>query len=348
MKVKSVEIARKLNISKATVSLVLNGKPGVSEETREKVFRCMEELTAEKAMNTVETTKEHLSGMLSAEKIIMQIVVDNKLNIAINSEMDLWTDVYSLTEKALKRKGYSLVLFFANNEEEIEQAVMKANDPAVAGVILTATEMREDQLKPFRKIRKPMVVYDNEFGSEYSCFVIDGVAAIRNSIDYLVERGHKNIKYLSHSDDIYNFLQRRAGFRAGLRKNNLELKQDSMIPMGRCIDEIYKNMKKYLETSNELPDACIMENYQVSIGVMRAFREKHIHVPDDVSLIGFDELPSYLTGDFPLTTIKAVHRERAKVLVMFLEKEIQGKLDEKYKVLSNCTLIEGDSVKNRI
>lgn len=347
VKVKAVEIAKKLNISKATVSLALNNKPGVSEETREKVFKCMQELTHQTEQESV---LPEASGMIqSTKKMIKVIMVDNKLNVGINSEMDLWSDVYALIEREVKRLGYTFGITFINNykKDEIEQAVEEANDSTVAGVILEATEMQPEQLEPFRKIQKPLVIYDNDLGSDYNCVVIDGMTAIRDCVDYLRERGHKDIRYLANKEDIYNFRQRRSGYRAGLRKNNLELKEDSIIYIGKKIEEIYQNMKVYLETCSTLPDAFIMENYQVSIGVMRALREKRIHIPEDISLIGVDELPSYLTGDFLLTTVRVVHEERAKLLVMFLEQEIQGELHRKYKILSNCSLVEGKSVKVR-
>lgn len=366
VKVKAVEIAKKLNISKSTVSLALNNKPGVSEETREKIFRCMEEMsnpfgtamgsqTEGTSVQTEVSLSTRVVALSSAEtvqtvkRMIKIIVIDNELNIGINSEMDLWSDVYALIEKEVKRLGYTLgITFIKYNKEEIQQAVEEANDPVVAGVILEATEMQPEHLEPFRKIRKKMVIYDNDLGPDYNCVVIDGVAAARDSVDYLVERGNIEIGYLANTDDIYNFRQRRSGFRAGLRKHNLALKEDSMIYIGKRIEEVYQNMKRYLETSPELPDAFIMENYQVSIGVVRALKEKNIRIPEDISLIGIDELPSYLTGDIQLTTVSVVHEERAKILVLLLEQEIQEELHRKYKVLSNCSLIEGNSVKSKI
>ena len=344
---KAVEIAKKLNISKATVSLALNNKPGVSEETREKIFRCMEELNSQENAFDTEGKASSLTTLQTVKKMIKVIVVDNKLNVVINSEMDLWSDVYALIEKEVKRMGYTLGITFVNyyNKEEVMQAVKETEDPSVSGVILEATEMQPEQLEPFRKIQKPMVIYDNDLGPDYNCIVIDGVTAARDSVDYLVERGNTEIRYLANTENIYNFRQRRSGFRAGLRKHSLALKEDSIIYIGKKIEEVYTNMKAYLETSPSLPDAFVMENYQVSIGVVRALKEKGIRIPEDISLIGIDELPSYLTGDIQLTTVSVVHEERAKILVMLLEQEIQGELHKKYKVLSNCSLLEGDSVK---
>ena len=339
MKLKSVDIARKLNISKATVSLALNNKPGVSERTKERIFQCINEMNEESAEH-----KRLQPG--SSKQIIKMLVLNNKMGIIMDGEIDLWTPSFAVFDREIKRMGYTLGLTYVDNEEaEIQQVIRECNEPNVAGVILMATEMRQEQFEPFRQIKKPMVIHDNDLSKEYHCVAIDGVAGVRDAVDYLVSRGCRDIKYLGNTKDIYNFRQRRAGYRAGLRKNRLTLQDDSIVLMGDKINNVYENMKVYLE-SHRLPDAFIMENYQVSIGVLRAIRERNIAIPRDVSLIGVDELPSYLTGDLLLTTVKVEHAERAQVVMMFLEQEINGGISHKFKSYSNCELILGNSVRS--
>lgn len=336
MKVKSVEIAKKLNISKATVSLALNNKPGVSEKTREKVLRCLED------MNGAAMEQQTLPA---GKKMIKIIVVNNKLGVTLDYELDLWSDVLAVFDKESRRLGYTLGVTYVTPEaQDVEQVIRDANEENVAGIILDATEMRPEQFDPFRRIRKPMVIYDNDLSQEYHCVAIDNVSAVRETVNYLVGRGCREIRYLANKTDIYNFSQRRAGFRAGLRKNRLELYEDSIVMIGDRINNVYENMMKYLE-NHRLPDAFIMENYQVSLGVMHALREKGIAVPGDVSLVGIDEIPSYFTGDFLLTTVKVEHAERAKVVMMFLEQEMKGVISTKFKSYSNCELLPGNSVK---
>lgn len=338
MKVKAVEIARKLDISKATVSLALNGKPGVSEKTREKIFECLEEMNGA-------WTGEDADKISPVKKMVKIIVMDNKLRIIQDSEFDLWSDVYSGFDRESRRMGYTLGLtYIGDNRREIDQVIREANAEMVAGVILVATEMQPEQFEPFRMIKKPMVIYDNDLSQEYNCVAIDGVTPVRDVVDYLVMRGCRDIKYLANTQDIYNFRQRRAGYRAGLRKNRLELREDSIVPVGIRVEDIYQNMCDYLER-HRLPDAFIMENYQVSLGVLRALRERKISVPGDISLVGVDELPSYLTGDLLLTTVRVEHKERAKAVMMFLEEEINGGITQKFKTYSNCKLIQGNSVR---
>ena len=189
-----------------------------------------------------------------------------------------------------------------------------------------------------------MVIYDNDLGNEYHCVTFGGVEGIRDCVDYLVSRGCRNIKYMANTQDIFNFQQRRAGFRAGLRKNGLPLEKESIYSLGETTSEVCEATLKYLDT-HELPDAFIMENYQISIGVMRALRQKKISVPEDISLLGVDEIPDYLTGDILLTTLRMEHLERAHVAMLFLEQEMKGAISCKFKSFSTCKIIPGQTVK---
>lgn len=329
MKVKAIDIAKKLNISKATVSLALNNKPGVSPQTREAIYRCMAELE-----EVVEPQTKQIIKVINVQRDLHRY-----------AEMDLWAEVLLDFDRAIRQMGYTLgVTYTSMDPQDIEQAIQDANEENVAGVIFCATELLPNDLDILSRIRKPMVVYDNDPGPEYHCSVIGNMAAVRDVVDLLVQRGCRNIKYLGNSVDIYNFRERKAGYRAGLRKNRLELKEDSIMTVGKNTEEVYQYMLKYLEV-NKLPDAFIMDNYQVSIGVMRALKTLRVSVPQDVSLVGIDEIPSLVMADYTLSTMKVQHMERGRALMMFLEQEISGGLASKFKIFSNCELIMGNSIR---
>lgn len=331
MKVKAVDIARKLNISKATVSLALNNKQGVSEQTREAIFRCVAEMEEEKRQES------------QNKRMIKLIRVEHHLNR--NAEMDLWSDTLRGFDQVVRQLGYTLGVICINlTQEELSAAIEDANEENVAGVIFCATEFHPDELEFLKQIRKPLAVYDNDAGNIYHCSVIGNMEAVRDIVDLLVSRGCRDIKYLGNTIDIYNFRERRAGYRAGLRKNRLELRDDSILLVGKTTDEVYEYMMGYLQT-NKLPDAFIMDNYQVSIGVMRALKDLRISVPRDISLVGVDEIPSIVMADYRLTTVKVQHTERAKALMMFLEQEINGGLESKFKIVSHCELVQGNSIR---
>jgi len=355
-KVRAVDIARMLNISKATVSLALNGKPGVSEETREEVRRCYVRLLHEDEANVPPENVRYPalddrvypaagSAVPTASRIIKVITVDGHQHVAINSEMDLRTGVLKEFSRECSRLNYTLALSYVDlDSNEAANAVREANQEEVLGVIVIATEMMAEDAKLFRGIRRPMVIYDNDLSDHHSCVIIDNVGASSMAVDYLVRRGRKDICYLGNTKDIFNFRQRRAGFRNAVIRNGLKLREDSIREIGSTIDDVYENMKRLIEEGCRLPEAFLFENYQVSAGVMRALREKNIRVPEDISLIGIDELPSYVETPYRLTTIRISHAERGKIAMLLLEQEIMGAITRKFKVLSNCELIQGESV----
>lgn len=103
-------------------------------------------------------------------------------------------------------------------------------------------------------------------------------------------------------------------------------------------------MKEWLK-EHPLPDAYIMENYQVSIGLMRALRELNIKVPEQVSLIGIDEVPDYMTDRLKITCLHIDHTNRAQVVIRQLVQEIRDPSHIKLKIVSRSRLVEGDSVR---
>ena len=78
---------------------------------------------------------------------------------------------------------------------------------------------------------------------------------------------------------------------------------------------------------------------------MRALADLGIRIPQDISLVGIDEIPGYMQQDYLLTTVKVDHTERCQIAMMFLEQEIKGEIATKFKVYSNCEMIYGNSVR---
>ena len=150
VKVKSVDIARKLNISKATVSLALNNKPGVNEETRQRVLLCAKELNGQ--------LQEELK-LQDSPKMIKIILMNNKLKVIVDSEMDLWTPAFRVYDSESRKIGCTLsITYVEDNASDIARVIEEVNAAEVVGVVLYATEMRQEQFEPFRRIKKPMIV----------------------------------------------------------------------------------------------------------------------------------------------------------------------------------------------
>lgn len=338
MKVRMADVARYLGISKATVSLAVNNKPGVNEETREKILRCVEEI-------------ERNGGFMPAEmkqdikRQIKVVFINHKKQIICDPEMDLWSGVIETFDSEIRKRGYLYGLSYWNEDEkEAEEIIKECNMPIIAGVIIFGTEMTESDRSILEQIKKPLVIYDYEFTDRQYCSVcIDNVGTVRRAMECLRQSGTQDILYISTAKEIYNFKKRREGFLSVMEQWTGQTHKEKILAMGNSISEIQENMFRWIE-KNKLPEAFLFENYQVAIGVLLAFRKKKISVPDQIRVIGIDEVPEYMLSGKCLTYMKIPHRERAAVCVSALENLINVYGDIRGTLFLDSELIQNGSL----
>lgn len=332
-KVKAIAIAKELGISKTTVSLALNNKAGVSEETRKKILTCKERMENQEGNET---------NIYGYGKLIKILFVDRGLHIEWGANMDFPSNVMAIFDSEAKKDCYTLGISYVSlKEESIQLITNECMQDSVAGIILLATELKPEDMKYFSEIKKPMVIYDCDLNDEmHHCVIADNRRGVRKAINYLFSKNIRDIVYLANKVDIYNFQERRKAVQEVFLENNLN---KNIIEIGTSVENVYQNMKLFMKQQS-LPEAFLMESYQITIGVLRALREEHLDIPKDISLIGIDELPQFFTGGIRLTTIKIPHEERAIMAMDLLKKEIQEEIKIKSRIYTDCKLIEGDSV----
>lgn len=327
MKIKAAQIARDLGLSKATVSLALNDKPGVSEETKKMIFQYIDRM--EKGIDIVENN-------------IIKIVNYSKKENIYGGEVDLWSEVLSEFNKEAKKDGCSLGIDYINDDiDEINKLIMECNQGHVVGAIVFANDLDEDIFKLFKQIKKPLIIYDNDFDDDnYSYVMIDNYQGMEKIIKLIVEKDFNEVCYLANSHDNYNFRKRRMAFTDLISKYNLT---GRIFITGNDVESVYEAMKTEL-VDKSFPKVLISENYQVSIGTIKAIQEMNLSFKDDINLIGIDEIPDYFCYGHHLTALKIIHGKRAGVALSLLKKEIEDHDVEKFKIYSTCRLIEGDTI----
>ena len=327
MKIKAAQIARDLGLSKATVSLALNDKPGVSEETKKMIFQYIDRM--EKGIDIVENN-------------IIKIVNYSKKENIYGGEVDLWSEVLSEFNKEAKKDGYSLGIDYINDDiDEINKLIMECNQGHIVGAIVFANDLDEDIFKLFKQIKKPLIIYDNDFDDDnYSYVMIDNYQGMEKIIKLIVEKDFNEVCYLANSHDNYNFRKRRMAFTDLISKYNLT---GRIFITGNDVESVYEAMKTEL-VDKSFPKVLISENYQVSIGTIKAVQEMNLSFKDDINLIGIDEIPDYFCYGHHLTALKIIHGKRAGVALSLLKKEIEDHDVEKFKIYSTCRLIEGDTI----
>ncbi|MCD7868025.1 MAG: LacI family transcriptional regulator [Clostridiales bacterium] len=341
-KVKTTEIARILGISKATVSLALNGKPGVSSQTRQDILALKARLEQDNDMTDMSAPLYR-----QGQGIIKVVVVLNGKNIVQNNIIDLWTPVLIRTQEKVKGMGYTLGLTYFNpSKDSLQDLEGECNESTVAGVLVIGTELDENQSDLFRGISKPMIVYDCDYCEDQApCVIVNNYRGTMQLADYLVHRNLYDIFYLSTEVNIFNMAERRRGFLDGMQKYRIAGGKERIIPLSLSIAHAKKQFHLWLE-KNPLPEAFIMESYHISIACLQVLQERNIRVPEDVSLIGVDEIPDYLLAEYPLTVLRVPDIERIDWCMRLLHDEICNPTWLKASVRLNCKLIERNSVKS--
>lgn len=337
MKVKMVDVARRLGVSKATVSLAVNNKPGVNEETRKKVLQCIEEMKQEDGRIFVHKDEKQV---LEQTQFIKVVIINHGKKVVCDPELDLWSDVLSTFDMQARKMGYLYGLtYMGNDEEEIRTIVRECNLPVVAGVIIFATEMEAEDCRIIRQIHKPVVLYDYDMeDGNCSSVCIDNIGAVRKALNYCREQGADRICYFATDKTIYNFKMRREAYLNTMIEWEKFPQKDDIVPLGNIISEIAQRAEVWLK-DHELPDAAILENYQVTIGVAMALRKLGIAASDKLKLVGIDEVPEYMRAGIRIAQMKIPHADRAAIAMDVLNRMIHGEWKIRTKIFAESDMI---------
>ena len=283
MGIKVKDIAKKLNISSSTVSLVLNNKPGISENTRKKVLEAMKELGGEELIAYDKSDKKNILFLVYRKYGMSPSVVPYFSQI--------FSEIIEGVENQVKRRGFNLLISYVD-ENTYKEDSSKIKSDNVEGVLILATEMEESQLAYFESLEIPIVIIDNYIEERnLKSITINNYQGIYKAIKYLCEMGHKDIGYLHVVKNAPNFEERYFGFFRAMKKFGLEINQKNIVEISAVgTDGVYEEILKKLKEKENLPRAFYADNDIVAMCGIRALKELGYHVPEDISIIGFDNM----------------------------------------------------------
>lgn len=282
------DIARQANVSYQTVSLVINDKPGVSDDTRKRILRLMHELDyrPNRAAQMLTTNRSKTLELVVVDVHYGGRLADSTKNMA----------------HVAKETGYSL-LVSETTGDGLEAALQNAAARLVDGVIMYAPRLRLDDSR-LRELcgRLPLVRRDYTPGSKLAWVGFDQVYATRLAVEYLITLGHRHIAAIPPNSDLLNGYWRYNTWKNVLLEHGLQ--------PGPAVAGDY-SMKSGYEAAHQLVDmgehfsALMVGTDGMAVGALRALGERDLRVPDDISVISFDNTeqsayttPSLTTVDF--------------------------------------------------
>lgn len=295
------DVAEKGKVSYQTVSLVINNKPGVSDETRKRILKLMEEM---------DYRPNRVAQMLTTNRsrTLELIIVD----VAYGGRL---ADSTKNMARTAKEAGYSL-LVSESSAAGLEAAFENAAARLVDGVVLYAPRLRMSDAA-LRSLSKelPFVRRDYVPDSRLAWVGFDQEYATRMAVEYLIELGHRQIAAVPPALDLINGYWRAGTWRKVLREHGLE-------PGPSCEGD-YSMRSGYeaaqaIVASGQPFTAVVVGTDSMALGVLRALREHGIRIPEDVSVISFDNAEHSAYTEPPLTTVDFKFPKQDEMAVKYL------------------------------
>lgn len=335
MSVTAKELAAQLGLSESAVSLALNNKPGVSTATRRRV------LEAARA-HGYDLSRKALEGRVKKGGICLAIY---KKSGAVVDDTPFFSALSDGVGLGCRGAGYDFVIRYLYADEDPDEQLYVLQAAGFAGVILLATEMDEGTLRRFDRLKTPLVVLDACFETvERDYVLINNVQGAFLAASYLIAKRRGQPGYLRSAYPISNFEQRADGFYKAIRAAGFSTAQSPVRRLTPSEEGAYADMRALLLAGEKPAGAYFADNDHIAIGALRALTEAGYRVPEDVALVGFDDLPLCAYTAPPLTTVRVPAHYMGRAAARRLAQIIEEKDDQPIKIEISTSLKKRKSV----
>ncbi|WP_121703219.1 LacI family DNA-binding transcriptional regulator [Streptomyces sp. E5N298] len=310
MAITSHDVARLAGVSQPTVSRALRDDPRVSQATREKVKR------AAQALNYVPSEAGRTLSTRATRRV--GVIVTDMTN-------PFYPHVVAPLHDELQRLGYRMMLLTERSDEAVAEE--KLLDQSLDGVVL-ATATTDSRLPALLERRGMPYVFLNRDTGRPGDFasVVDNEGGGRLVARELIRLGHRRIAGIFGAANTTTGRDRELGFRLALADGGIGLPDDRVVRGAFEYETGYAALPVLLEAA-EPPTAVFCGNDVVAIGVLNAALAAGVKVPDDLTVIGFDDLPMASWEVFRLTTVRHDLGELACQAARLLARRIAGEVD---------------------
>ncbi|MFF8842009.1 LacI family DNA-binding transcriptional regulator [Streptomyces sp. NPDC015127] len=308
------DVARRAGVSVGTVSNVINRPDMVAEETRERVQAAITALGYVRS----ETARQLRAGR---SRIISLLVLD--------MANPFFVDVASGAERAARRAGLGVMLCNSAQSpaEEAEYLSLFA-EQQVRGVLITPADMTGRNLADFRRRGIPFVCVDRVLGSAEGCSVsVDDILGGELAARHLMEQGHRDLVYISGPMFLAQCQDRRTGALNALREGGLPESALRHIETERMDVAAGRDAGARLLGMSPRPTGVFCANDLLALGVLQALYGAGLTVPDDMALVGYDDIEFAAAAAVPLTSVRQPAHRMGRTAAELLIEETGDRAD---------------------
>jgi DNA-binding LacI/PurR family transcriptional regulator len=329
------DLAKKTGFSSTTVSKALNNYSDVSQKTKKAILQAAAEMgyLPNAHAQSLSTKKSWTIGVMFSEA--------NEVGM----KHPFFNAIIESFRKHVEKEGYDLILASRNLRNRDISYLEHFLYRGVDGIVVICSDPKDPQVQEMINSNIPIVVIDM---SHNNCSVVlsDNLSGADQAIQYLCSLGHEKIAHIAGDSTIHAGKVRIEGYKMAMEKQGLPMPEEYLVNGGLfSLEEGRKAMEKLMDL-NEPPTAVFIAGDHMAIGAMEAAKSRGIRIPEDISIIGYDdiEMASYVTPK--LTTV----RQNTDVLgvraaQLLIKQMVQDKKIVTEEVIP-VQLIERDSCKH--
>lgn len=325
------DVARRSGYSITTVSKVLNNHPNVSKRAKEKVMLAVEELSyiPDSSARTLATKKSNMVGVVYSEAL------------DVGMTHLFFSEVIEAFKKQVELYQYDL-LFVSRNINSYQSYHDHLKHRGVDGVVVLNLHNDDQELLSFTNSNIPTVFIDN-FIDKANVIYSDNQLGCTLAINYLFELGHRKIAHISGSSLTFTGLERMKGFKRAIQEKNLTIPDEYLVDGGFFSYEGGRSAMLKLLSLEDRPTAVFVAGDEMAVGAIQVAKELGVRIPEDISIIGFDDISLAKHIEPSLTTVRQDKELIGKQAAIILLNEINGLQNAHFSNVIPVKLIKRES-----
>ena len=335
-KVSIYDIAKLAGVSSASVSYVINGKGKVSEKTKKRILKAMEQTgyTPDTSAISLSTGKSHLIGLCLPFEDASEAFVNNPF----------YGEFLGYFEKEMMKEGYDVIIGSLMEEDKF---VRWSKSRKLDGVVMIGI-FPDEIYEVIKKEGLPVVLVDvyEERAQAFKTIRVDDKGGSYKATKYLIDKGHKNIGFIggnvnnSALDDM-----RFDGYVDALKDSGINLDTSLIYNVPATFDGGYA-IAEEIASHLDMMSAIVCDADIIAIGIIRRLNELGHKIPEELSIVGFDDIQAARYIYPALTTIHQSIREKGRLSAKCMLDQIKGEDDDKNSIITKISLVERQSVKD--
>jgi len=325
MNITSKDVAELAGVHPSTVSRVIHNDPRISSKTKEKVFLIIKKIGYKP--NAV------ARGLKTKRTNTLGILIPDITN-------PFFAEIARGVEDAASKNGFNVVLCNTDDRLRKERTYLEIlREKRVDGLILGTAHIKDRSILELEKEKFPYILISRNTESlDKNCIIIDDIAGGIMAAEYLIKLGHQRIAHITGPLRTRSALDRLKGYQIALAKFGINYQEELLKEGDFRIEGGYRAMKRLLKLKDP-PSAIFAANDLLALGAMQVIQKEGYNIPEDFSIIGFNDIALSSFVYPPLTTIRQPMLEMGRLAVKILLKIINNQEEIQRRIILSPKLV---------